>query len=114
MEVEGQAAIVSGGGSGLGRATARALTAAGVKVAILDVNETAAAEAAHETGGLAIAADVTDAGSVEHARRCPQASWPGAHCRQLRRHRDRRTHRRTRGAAAARCVPPGDRGQPDR
>src|SRR5438105_4504787 len=55
MQVEGQAAIVSGGGSGLGRATAQMLAAAGVKVAILDISETAAGEAARETGGVAIA-----------------------------------------------------------
>jgi len=67
MQVEGQAAIVSGGGSGLGRATAQALAAAGVKVAILDINEAAAGEAARETGGLAIGADVADAKSVEAA-----------------------------------------------
>src|SRR5258708_29016379 len=67
MQVEGQAAIVSGGGSGLGRATAQMLAAAGVKVAILDISETAAGEAARETGGLAIGADVADAKSVETA-----------------------------------------------
>src|ERR1700736_4281873 len=67
MQVEGQAAIVSGGGSGLGRATAQMLAAAGVKVAILDINEAAAAETARETGGLAIGADVADAKSVEAA-----------------------------------------------
>src|SRR5215470_11253701 len=67
METEGQAAVVSGGASGLGRATAQALAAAGVKVALLDINEAAAAEAARELGGLAIAADVTDAGSIEAA-----------------------------------------------
>jgi NAD(P)-dependent dehydrogenase (short-subunit alcohol dehydrogenase family) len=67
MLVEGQAAIVSGGGSGLGRASAKALAQLGVKVAILDINERAAMEAASETGGLAICADVTDAASVEAA-----------------------------------------------
>jgi NAD(P)-dependent dehydrogenase (short-subunit alcohol dehydrogenase family) len=67
MLVEGQAAIVSGGASGLGRATATALAEVGVKVAILDINEAAAAEAARETGGFAIGADVTDAASVEAA-----------------------------------------------
>src|SRR5436309_2744403 len=67
MQVEGQAAIVSGGGSGLGRATAQALAAAGVKVAIFDINEAAASETARETGGLAIGADVTDAESVKAA-----------------------------------------------
>src|SRR5260370_26371731 len=67
MQVEGQAAIVSGGGSGLGRAPAQMRAAAGVKVAILDISETAAGEAARETGGLAIGADVADAKSVEAA-----------------------------------------------
>jgi NAD(P)-dependent dehydrogenase (short-subunit alcohol dehydrogenase family) len=67
MQVEGQAAIVSGGASGLGRATAKALAENGVKVAILDVNESAAAEAAREIAGLAIACDVSDAASVEAA-----------------------------------------------
>ena len=67
MKIEGQAAIISGGASGLGRAAATALAEAGVKVAILDINDAAAAEAARETGGLAIAADVTDAISTEAA-----------------------------------------------
>jgi len=67
MEIGGQAALVSGGASGLGRATAQALARAGVKVAILDVHAAAAAEAAKEVGGLALACDVTDAGSVERA-----------------------------------------------
>src|SRR6202022_2569972 len=67
MQIEGQAAIVSGGGSGLGRATAQTLAAVGGKVAILDINDAAAAEVARETGGLAIVTDVTDSGSVEAA-----------------------------------------------
>ena len=67
MEIAGQAALVSGGASGLGRATAQALAAAGVKVAILDVHAAAAAEAAKEVGGLALACDVSDSMSVERA-----------------------------------------------
>src|SRR3954469_20425357 len=67
MEIGGQAALVSGGASGLGRATARALAAAGMKVAILDVHAAAAAEAAKEIGGLPPPCDVTDAASVERA-----------------------------------------------
>src|SRR5436309_13458839 len=67
MEIGGGAALVSGGASGLGRATARALAAAGMKVAILDVHAAAAAEAAKEIGGLPLACDVTDAASVERA-----------------------------------------------
>src|SRR5271155_3952767 len=67
MEVAGQAAIVSGGASGLGRATAEALTASGLKVTILDVNEASATAAAREIGGVAISCDVTDAAAVEAA-----------------------------------------------
>ena len=67
MKFAGQAAIVSGGASGLGRATAEALAAAGVKVTILDINAAAAAAAARETHGFAIGCDVTDATGVEAA-----------------------------------------------
>ena len=67
MEIEGQAAIVSGGASGLGRATAKALAQAGVRVTLLDINEAAAADAAREVGGFAIGCDVTKAASVEAA-----------------------------------------------
>jgi NAD(P)-dependent dehydrogenase (short-subunit alcohol dehydrogenase family) len=67
MEIAGQAALVSGGASGLGRATARALAAAGARVAILDVNKRAAEEAAQEVGGIAAACDVADAAATEQA-----------------------------------------------
>jgi NAD(P)-dependent dehydrogenase (short-subunit alcohol dehydrogenase family) len=67
MKFAGQGAIVSGGASGLGQATAEALAAVGVKVTILDVNEAAAAAVARETRGFAIGCDVTDATGVEAA-----------------------------------------------
>jgi NAD(P)-dependent dehydrogenase (short-subunit alcohol dehydrogenase family) len=67
MEIKGQAAIVTGGASGLGAATARALAAAGAKVVIFDVNEKAAAEVAIDINGIAIACDVADAESGEAA-----------------------------------------------
>ncbi|MGX7708102.1 SDR family NAD(P)-dependent oxidoreductase [Methylobacterium sp. Gmos1] len=67
MKVNGVAAIVTGGGSGLGAATGRALAAAGAKVALLDLNEGAAAEVAGEIGGIALPCDVADAGSAEAA-----------------------------------------------
>ncbi|BAQ49084.1 MULTISPECIES: SDR family NAD(P)-dependent oxidoreductase [Methylobacterium] len=67
MNVNGVAAIVTGGGSGLGAATGRALAAAGARVALLDLNEGAAAEVAAEIGGLALPCDVADAASAEAA-----------------------------------------------
>jgi NAD(P)-dependent dehydrogenase (short-subunit alcohol dehydrogenase family) len=67
MEIKGQAAIVTGGGSGLGAATARALAAAGARVAVVDINEKAAAEVAADINGIAIACDVSDAASGEVA-----------------------------------------------
>ena len=67
MEVKGQAAIVTGGASGLGAACARTLAAAGAKVTILDMNEKAAADMAGELKGLAVSCDVADSASAEAA-----------------------------------------------
>ena len=77
MQVQGVAAIVTGGGSGLGAATGRALAAAGAKVALLDLNQEAAAAVADEIGGLALACDVADAASAEAAvARATEAHGP--------------------------------------
>jgi NAD(P)-dependent dehydrogenase (short-subunit alcohol dehydrogenase family) len=67
MDVNGQAAIVSGGASGLGAETARYLAGADAKVALLDVNMDGARQVAEGIGGLALACDVADAGSTEAA-----------------------------------------------
>ena len=67
MEISGQAAIVTGGGSGLGAATAKALATAGVRVAILDVNLANAESIADEVKGIAIECDVSNATSGERA-----------------------------------------------
>ena len=61
MHPKGHAALVTGGGSGLGRATAGRLATLGAKVAILDINGEAARMAAAAIGGIAVACDVTDA-----------------------------------------------------
>jgi NAD(P)-dependent dehydrogenase (short-subunit alcohol dehydrogenase family) len=60
MRISGAAAIVTGGGSGLGRATAEALAAKGAKVAVFDLNPAAAEDAAKAIGGVALVADVAD------------------------------------------------------
>jgi len=67
MDIRGAAAIVTGGGSGLGAATARMLGAAGGKVAVLDVNDKAAAEVVIDVNGIAIWCDVTDSAAAEKA-----------------------------------------------
>ena len=67
MDIRGHAALVSGGGSGLGAATARMLAAAGAKVALLDVNTKAAAEVAIDIDGITIHCDVADSASTEAA-----------------------------------------------
>lgn len=67
MDVKGHAALVTGGGSGLGAATASALAAAGAKVALLDVNLDAAKAHAAKIGGIAIKCDVADSDSATAA-----------------------------------------------
>ena len=103
MDIKGHAAIVTGGGSGLGAATASELAKAGAKVALLDVNMDAANAHAQEIGGIAIKCDVSDSASAEAAIKEANAkNGDGAHPDQLRRHRQRQAHRRPRRPDAAR------------
>jgi len=67
MDVKGHAAIVTGGASGLGAATARALAEAGAKVAVFDLNEKGAADVAAEIKGVAVACDVASAQGAKAA-----------------------------------------------
>jgi NAD(P)-dependent dehydrogenase (short-subunit alcohol dehydrogenase family) len=67
MRLDGQAAIVTGGASGLGAATALRLSNAGCRVAVLDINQTAAETSAQRIGGIGITCDVADAASAEAA-----------------------------------------------
>jgi NAD(P)-dependent dehydrogenase (short-subunit alcohol dehydrogenase family) len=67
MEIKGQAALVTGGGSGIGADVARHLAALGAKVAVLDINTEGAAAVAKEIGGVAVACDISKADSAEAA-----------------------------------------------
>jgi NAD(P)-dependent dehydrogenase (short-subunit alcohol dehydrogenase family) len=67
MELNGTAAIVSGGASGLGEATARVLAAAGATVVIADLNEAGGKRIADEMNGLFACTDVADEASVRAA-----------------------------------------------
>jgi NAD(P)-dependent dehydrogenase (short-subunit alcohol dehydrogenase family) len=62
---EDMAAIVTGGASGLGEATARALAGAGAKVAVFDMNEERGQAVAAELGGVFCKVDVADEASVQ-------------------------------------------------
>jgi NAD(P)-dependent dehydrogenase (short-subunit alcohol dehydrogenase family) len=67
MQLRDQAAIVTGGASGLGAATARKLAAQGARVAVCDLNAKLAESVAAEIGGVAVVCDVSDAASAEAA-----------------------------------------------
>jgi len=67
MQIEGQAAIVTGAASGLGLATAEMLIRQGARVALLDIDAPRVAEMAAQVGGIGMQCDVGDAESAEHA-----------------------------------------------
>jgi NAD(P)-dependent dehydrogenase (short-subunit alcohol dehydrogenase family) len=69
-ELSGKVALVTGAARGIGFATARALTARGASVVIVDLDAEAAAGAAaqvHDTRALGLAGDVTDRGAMQRA-----------------------------------------------
>ena len=67
MELNGTSAIITGGASGLGAATARALAAEGVRVTVFDRNEAGAKEVAEEIGGNYVPGDVTEPDDCQRA-----------------------------------------------
>lgn len=67
MQITGQGALITGGASGLGLATARRLSAAGARVAIIDLPTSSGEEIAAELGGLFLPADVTSSEQVATA-----------------------------------------------
>jgi len=92
MEINGSSAIITGGASGLGEATARKLATVGVRVTVFDRNEERAKEVVGEIGGSAnyVAGDVTDpddcqkavdqaadGGNLRIAVNCAGTGWVG-------------------------------------
>ncbi len=74
MNLNGVSAVVTGGASGLGKATATVLAEAGAKVALLDRAKEAAEAHAASIGGLALACNVTDPVSVDDALAAAEAA----------------------------------------
>ena len=80
LSLEGRVALVTGAGRGIGAATARALSAAGARVAVIERDGASGEATADEIGraggeALAIPADVTDAAAIERAVEAVVAEW---------------------------------------
>ncbi len=69
MDLNGASAIVTGGGSGLGAATAEALAKAGAQVTVFDINQAAADAVAARIGGVAAVGDVAEEAALSAAVR---------------------------------------------
>ena len=114
------AAVVTGGASGLGEASARALAAKGASVALFDLNEERGRAVAAEIGGIACKVDVSDEASVDagfaRAREAHGQERALVCCAGHRHDRQddqaRQGNRRDR-PPAGRAVPQDDQGQPD-
>src|SRR5437764_12007658 len=76
MRIEGSSAIVTGGASGLGLATATELAKAGAHVVIADLPNSAGAERAQELSGTFAPVDVTDETAVQQAVDAASAAAP--------------------------------------
>lgn len=76
MELDGIAALITGGGSGLGAATAAALAAVGARVVVMDLRGEAAEAVAARIGGVAAAGDVADEAAVNAALDAAEALGP--------------------------------------
>ena len=91
MQIEGQAALVTGGASGLGLATGGDAGGGGARVALLDQDEAGRRGGRARLGGLGLACDVADAASAERAvataqeAHGPRASWSTAPASRRRR-----------------------------
>lgn len=67
MQLDGRVALVTGGGSGIGRATAQLLASEGMRVCVVDIDEPAAAMVADSIGGVGLGCDVSEPEQVDAA-----------------------------------------------
>ena len=67
MNLEGRVALVTGGASGIGRATAHRLAAEGMRLCVVDIDGDAASSVTKAIGGVAVQCDVSDPQQVDNA-----------------------------------------------
>jgi NAD(P)-dependent dehydrogenase (short-subunit alcohol dehydrogenase family) len=79
MNLQGATVVVTGGGSGLGEATARRFAACGAQVAVIDLSAEAALRVAALTGGLGLAADVSDCAAMATAFAAVEKAYGSLH-----------------------------------
>jgi len=91
MQLQDVAVLITGGGSGLGAATARAMAAKGAKIGVIDQNKENAEKVAAEVKGVALHADVTD----EEAIKAAIAKAEAAHGTVTRHYREHQKGRPT-------------------
>ncbi len=77
MHIKQTVVLITGGGSGIGAATARHLASLGALVALIDCNSDAVNSVANEIHGLGLVADVTDEEQVAQAIETIQSEWGG-------------------------------------
>ena len=80
MQLNDVAVLITGGGSGLGAATARAMAAKGAKIGVIDQNKENAEKVAAEVKGIALHADVTDEEAIKAAVSCSAPESSGCWC----------------------------------
>lgn len=79
MQIQGLTALVTGGASGLGGATARRLAQQGANVIVIDLNESVGADLANEIGARFVKADVADEEQVQNAIQLARETFGGLH-----------------------------------
>ena len=84
MQLKDVAVLITGGGSGLGAATARAMAAKGAKIGVIDQNKENAEKVAAEVKGVALHADVTDEEAIKAAIAKAEAAPSGKESAQLK------------------------------
>ncbi len=76
MQLQDVAVLITGGGSGLGAATARAMAAKGARIGVIDQNKENAEKVAAEVKGIALHADVNDEDAIKAASASSGATAP--------------------------------------